>query len=407
MNCPTAGSSPRARGTHVEPRDGKVFARFIPAGAGNTHFGFRHHTTSPVHPRGRGEHGGSWAASLCSSGSSPRARGTQARKRRRPHFLRFIPAGAGNTTAIQFPRASRAVHPRGRGEHNRDVAVKLAENGSSPRARGTHDPAGHVELDCRFIPAGAGNTRPFWTPRSSFPVHPRGRGEHATSICALNSSVGSSPRARGTQALFGAGMLQGRFIPAGAGNTPSAPRPIRVRSVHPRGRGEHGTNTPRASRPIGSSPRARGTPIIQAGEPAVDRFIPAGAGNTRSRSPPRFAESVHPRGRGEHTYGFARGAEYFGSSPRARGTPTGTGNITLSGRFIPAGAGNTTVSRTAAMMASVHPRGRGEHLLRRAAPHRCCGSSPRARGTRLKGNIGPSRSRFIPAGAGNTSCRRG
>ena len=57
-------------------------------------------------------------------------------------------------------------------------AFSNSEGGSSPWARGTLD-ALRVKLALvRFIPVGTGNT--LWSPCNSpsYPVHPRGHGEH-------------------------------------------------------------------------------------------------------------------------------------------------------------------------------------------------------------------------------------
>ena len=54
-------------------------------------------------------------------------------------------------------------------------------------------------------------------------------------------------------------MALTRFIPAGAGNTPSTAKPSACNPVHPRWRGEHHVFKNSASTVDGSSPLARGT----------------------------------------------------------------------------------------------------------------------------------------------------
>ena len=95
------------------------------------------------------------------------------------------------------------------------------------------------------------------------------------------------------------------------------------------------------------------------------------------------ATPVHPRGRGEHRQICHHVGKTYGSSPRARGTPRGAAVTEYASRFIPAGAGNTTRGWPRLFVLPVHPRGRGEHCTR----------------TR---ELWPA-SRFIPAGAGNTT----
>ena len=134
------------------------------------------------------------------------------------------------------------------------------------------------------------------------------------------------------------------------------------------------------------------------------RFIPAGAGNTALYPPARSETSVHPRRCGEHTISLECHANKIGSSPQVRGTPRGINRIYLLLRFIPAGAGNTRSQLISQPSLSVHPRRCGEHfsgrkcrrLLHPVHPRRCgehlsfvvgdklnCGSSPQVRGTRL------------------------
>ena len=173
---------------------------------------------------------------------------------------RFIPAGAGNTGRRAPPRACRAVHPRGCGEHAPNVV------------RGFRS--------LRFIPAGAGNTRAPFRRHRPGPVHPRGCGEHPALFDGELRFTGSSPRVRGTPADGSCDLDRCRFIPAGAGNTLSADENNPHAPVHPRGCGEHPYVTQGDLEQAGSSPRVRGTPVYRADAPARVRFIPAGAGNT-------------------------------------------------------------------------------------------------------------------------------
>ena len=172
-----------------------------------------------VHPRGRGEHYNPPGNAKESCGSSPRARGTPQVNSNSPNVIRFIPAGAGNTS--QEPRCylGMAVHPRGRGEHTRLICADPYPHGSSPRARGTPLLIRTMMDITRFIPAGAGNTRSYVDGSPGVAVHPRGRGEHTPRRCARGCCTGSSPRARGTQRGPCHCRWQRRFIPAGAGNT--------------------------------------------------------------------------------------------------------------------------------------------------------------------------------------------
>ena len=121
--------------------------------------------------------------------------------------------------------------------------------------------------------------------------------------------------------------------------------------------------------------------------------------------PDNFSSSsptVHPRGCGEHYIRRNRINSRSGSSPRVRGTHSGVVREEIQDRFIPAGAGNTLNAWTSLSSTSVHPRGCGEHFSPYKAGVCSGGSSPRVRGTQLQMCQGQSSDRFIPAGAGNT-----
>ncbi len=213
------GSSPLARGTHRSAAQLVQGLRFIPAGAGNTLIGGMQNARTTVHPRWRGEHGDRMIYARWLAGSSPLARGTRPPPRSSPAPGRFIPAGAGNTSASGSGHPESAVHPRWRGEHSRLGASSSAQSGSSPLARGTLVVRLPLVPLVRFIPAGAGNTRWSCCVATGLTVHPRWRGEHRMVTSDAARSGGSSPLARGTHVIGAAQGLDLRFIPAGAGNT--------------------------------------------------------------------------------------------------------------------------------------------------------------------------------------------
>ena len=215
------GSSPPARGTPGQPGPRHVAIRFIPARAGNTPLEADPARLGAVHPRPRGEH--------------------QVVAYRRREVARFIPARAGNTVARRPSACRIAVHPRPRGEHILRVVLLLAQRGSSPPARGTPQFLSPLSHAVRFIPARAGNTTRAGLMSVLIAVHPRPRGEHPTPWAPMQVASGSSPPARGTLGpKSGIGALL-RFIPARAGNTPRSPGRHPTRPVHPRPRGEHAT----------------------------------------------------------------------------------------------------------------------------------------------------------------------
>ena len=194
-----------------------------------------------------------------------------------------------------------------------------------------------------------------------WPVHPHGRGEHASTAPFTSARSGSSPRAWGTHELDQPGRRCDRFIPTGVGNTPAAPAPRSTPSVHPHGRGEHSPRPSPSWSGSGSSPRAWGTLAYRAVCWSGRRFIPTGVGNTGMPSSPLRPAPVHPHGRGEHLPPRRGDCTRRGSSPRAWGTLARLRRLYDKLRFIPTGVGNTVFGSDRQLGGAVHPHGRGEH----------------------------------------------
>ncbi len=233
-----------------------------------------------VYPRWRGEL--DRTASVVSSGSglSPLARGTHRPRTTIRANRRFIPAGAGNTTVQTAGYYFFAVYPRWRGEHNVRLSPLCVVAGLSPLARGTLHGFGFLFDGRRFIPAGAGNTYIRAKNKATATVYPRWRGEHHKETILRFVQVGLSPLARGTLLQCQQSFPDCRFIPAGAGNTRRWHRQTPVLSVYPRWRGEHYRDRFWNLQRGGLSPLARGTPVSGLSDDICARFIPAGAGNT-------------------------------------------------------------------------------------------------------------------------------
>ena len=110
------------------------------------------------------------------------------------------------------------AHPRGCGEHQFLLGFIESSLGSSPRVRGTFlGNESHTPL-LGLIPAGAGNIRERWFEAESIGAHPRGCGEHVLRCTPLRLNSGSSPRVRGTLQRGIQENLPIGLIPAGAGN---------------------------------------------------------------------------------------------------------------------------------------------------------------------------------------------
>ncbi len=139
-----------------------------------------------------------------------------------------------------------------------------------------------------------------------------------------------------------------RFIPACAGNATWRPAPQPMATVHPRVCGERWENIDRRPLPSGSSPRVRGTRIPSVTLLCLHRFIPACAGNALSAMLATVLRPVHPRVCGERDLPRTLGSFLSGSSPRVRGTHRCSAHTSRNIRFIPACAGNAPANKPAA-----------------------------------------------------------
>ena len=162
-----------------------------------------------------------------------------------------------------------------------DRAASVGSRGSSPRVRGTETLPAFTVKNLRFIPACAGNRSALRGVSLLRKVHPRVCGEQTILTTSLFSPLGSSPRVRGTAVAYCAKNLRTRFIPACAGNRKDALDPDREAAVHPRVCGEQVRLTPHNLTKRGSSPRVRGTVAHWYAACLLCRFIPACAGNRR------------------------------------------------------------------------------------------------------------------------------
>ena len=375
------GSSPRVRGTVVSRRAaGQCVA---------------------VHPRVCGEQTAPPPTPGTLHGSSPRVRGTARFCSIHPPRIRFIPACAGNSIKLRYTRTSRSVHPRVCGEQPLAIQLEQGPLGSSPRVRGTGLSLYRHPLFSRFIPACAGNSYLRQCLRYRQSVHPRVCGEQALSPRYWRYPRGSSPRVRGTAKTSSSFHFLPRFIPACAGNRRCSTSRPHYWPVHPRVCGEQFKAGGIGSIPDGSSPRVRGTVNICALRPVCFRFIPACAGNRVTGSLLMGTQAVHPRVCGEQASMETPFEAAAGSSPRVRGTVKLWQGLHWLFRFIPACAGNSSVSKFSSLVKPVHPRVCGEQIRLLLGMALSTGSSPRVRGTGLWSDRADAGGRFIPACAGN------
>ena len=214
-----------------------------------------------AHPHARGERSGMTPREAYNNGSSPRAWGTHHAAETKRQFCRLIPTRVGNAPMASCRRLMTTAHPHARGERNTSGASTRMFFGSSPRAWGTPraDPSQHRKH--RLIPTRVGNAS-CWPPM-------------------LLPWLGSSPRAWGTHSHTEFPAAHRRLIPTRVGNARVRYCLVSSASAHPHARGERSSASLLISRGAGSSPRAWGTPGASARAPRKTRLIPTRVGNAR------------------------------------------------------------------------------------------------------------------------------
>ena len=192
--------------------------------------------------------------------------------------------------------------------------------------------------------------------------------------------MGSSPLARGPRLEVCHSLEAVGLIPARAGTTPPAPTLARTDGAHPRSRGDHLGPSASTPRPRGSSPLARGPPVVSRWSLRCVGLIPARAGTTIFSVFLLVMVGAHPRSRGDHSKALATSSRSPGSSPLARGPRIFHGGYVVRAGLIPARAGTTLAYPRAHPNGRAHPRSRGDHTNQPPPRRLPRGSSPLARG---------------------------
>ena len=194
--------------------------------------------------------------------------------------------------------------------------------------------------------------------------HPRSRGVYSNPVCRPSSAYGSSPLARGLPHPSIRPSVHSRIIPARAGFTLSGTGSDGEWTDHPRSRGVYSTRTVLSRARTGSSPLARGLLLAAKLMGRRAGIIPARAGFT-----PRIP--VPPAGDP-------------GSSPLARGLLRLRVLLQHPPGIIPARAGFTHLRWDPDLLCVDHPRSRGVYGRVVHTDSGAVGSSPLARGLRLR-----------------------
>ncbi len=150
-------------------------------------------------------------------------------------------------------------------------------------------------------------------------AHPRVCGENLHCHYAPRTLAGSSPRVRGKLGACEFPVAVGGLIPACAGKTITASQLADRAGAHPRVCGENVACQVHFLRDVGSSPRVRGKPRYLCHDQRRDRLIPACAGKTWGSFSAARPSRAHPRVCGENPMSLGCLSLISGSSPRVRG----------------------------------------------------------------------------------------
>ena len=274
--------------------------------------------------------------------------------------------------------------------------------GLSPRGRGKQAQAIHYKMLVRSIPAWAGETIQARKPVRQSEVYPRVGGGNRRPLPIFGYSAGLSPRGRGKPPFTPKRATCLGSIPAWAGETIPGGQDILLVRVYPRvgGGNEQGYILRRWDG--GLSPRGRGKrPQATAGTP-LRRSIPAWAGETADCQTDYAKQGVYPRVGGGNHLRLAASPAFRGLSPRGRGKRRRRAHRRAVDRSIPAWAGETFKSRQSRHSPAVYPRVGGGNFGSHAYPSVMKGLSPRGRGKPLYIRYRRRIVGSIPAWAGET-----
>ena len=214
------GSSPLVRGQLSETAAEQEGNWIIPARAGPTSPTWCPKARSTDHPRSCGANIFSYMKGCDMDGSSPLVRGQLSPSSLSNHSFRIIPARAGPTTSQLEHSVYSPDHPRSCGANLVISTVFSGLYGSSPLVRGQHNRMRWSFNDIRIIPARAGPTPIIVFPRAQLADHPRSCGANCLRREMAAIRYGSSPLVRGQPCPKAKRTHAARIIPARAGPTP-------------------------------------------------------------------------------------------------------------------------------------------------------------------------------------------
>ena len=207
---------------------------------------------------------------------------------------------------------------------------------------------------------------------------------------------------RGKRMRFIPSSLSLRIIPAHAGQTRLGVMSVGDGTDHPRACGANLLLRISFTPAFGSSPRMRGKPLGSGQRSQRRRIIPAHAGQTYVTSDGNNNGPDHPRACGANSLPMTFIIDRNGSSPRMRGKLGHVHDRAGEARIIPAHAGQTFRRSASCTRWPDHPRACGANACATSSDISRSGSSPRMRGKLELRKQPDGRVRIIPAHAGQT-----
>ena len=213
---------------------------------------------------------------------------------------RITPACAGTTESVPYESSHSQDHPRVCGNHRLRLALYSFASGSPPRVR-EPQPIPHQSGQLPGItPACAGTTVIGCQHMLSPQDHPRVCGNHAVTLNATPSYLGSPPRVREPLYSSPSASRSLRITPACAGTTRQPDLLYRLDEDHPRVCGNHRPEDCQRMGDRGSPPRVREPPEFIVAVRHRAGITPACAGTTRRSSARIPIPEDHPRVCGNH-----------------------------------------------------------------------------------------------------------
>ena len=251
------------------------------------------------------------------------------------------------------------VYPRACGATRRWPDATVTWGGLSPRVRGNRSPTWCWLCRWGSIPARAGQPAQSARQHRDTGVYPRACGATLKAPASPWGVMGLSPRVRGNLYVYRGALTPVGSIPARAGQPDIDWVIAGGERVYPRACGATVLTEGRKIGAWGLSPRVRGNLAYEHVKAALDRSIPARAGQPDTQSHHLRPLPVYPRACGATDVGLVDVRCRDGLSPRVRGNPLDQVGLAVGIGSIPARAGQPRCLCPSYPRSGVYPRACG------------------------------------------------